>query len=113
MPRVALARCPQRSRDRDGKGEERGKSRQPLLLFVHLPSGTFDAGESHGQVGAYPIDRVVGPSGVDRLDGKVCPLRKLRREQPAHERDVDVHLVDMHFASGHEHLTLSVSWRVF
>ena len=77
------------------------------MLFVHLPGGPVNAGKSHGQVGAEPIDRVVGPSGVDRRDGKVCPLRELRGEQPAHKSDIDVHLVDMHFTSGHEHLTLS------
>jgi NAD(P)-dependent dehydrogenase (short-subunit alcohol dehydrogenase family) len=90
-----------------------GQAKLAMVLFVHLPSGPFDAWESHGHVGAEPIDRVVGPSGVDRRDGKVGPLRKLRHEQPAHESDVDVHLIDMHFASGHEHLTLSGRWRVF
>src|SRR5260370_37753112 len=48
-----------------------------------------------------------GPSGVDRRDGKVCPLRKLRCKQPAHGSDVNIHLVNMHFTSGHEYLTLS------
>jgi len=31
-------------------------------------------------------------------------MRELRREQPAHENYVDIHLVSMHFISGHEHL---------
>ena len=37
------------------------------------------------------------------------PLRKLLGEQPAHERYVGVYLIHMHFASGHEHLALSVT----
>ncbi len=41
---------------------------------------------------------------MDRLDGKVGPLQKLRGEQPAHEGCVGVYLIEMHFASGHEHL---------
>jgi hypothetical protein len=36
------------------------------------------------------MESVVRPGGADRLDGRVCPLRKLRREQPVHERYVGV-----------------------
>ena len=44
MPGVALAGCPFRERDGDGQRQERGQSRQPLVLLVHLPGGPVDAG---------------------------------------------------------------------
>jgi hypothetical protein len=74
------------------------------MLLLHLRDRPGDARQSHGHVVAEPIDRVVRPSGEDRLDGKVCPLRKLRDEQAADESCVDVHLVGMHLASGHQRL---------
>jgi hypothetical protein len=58
------------------------------VLLVHLPDGPLDAGKSHGHVVAEPIGSVVRPGGADRFDREVCPLRELRREQPAHERYV-------------------------
>lgn len=78
-----------------------------------LARGTFDTREPHSHVAAEPINRVVRPSRVDRLDRKLRPLRKLCRQQPPHERNVDIYLVGMHFATRHEHLTLAGSGRIF
>src|SRR6266699_3831422 len=50
LPGVALARCPQSKRDRDGKWQVRGESWQPPLLLLHLLNGPVDAGEPHGHV---------------------------------------------------------------
>jgi hypothetical protein len=72
-----------------------------------------DAGQSHGHVIAKPIKRVVCACGRDWLNRKVCPLRKLRGEQTDHKRYVGFYLVDMHLASGHETLNLSIREWVF
>jgi hypothetical protein len=44
--------------------------------------------------------------GVSNLEGKVRPLRKLCGEQPDHERHVEVHLLGMHLATGHDRAIL-------
>ncbi len=74
------------------------------MFFGHLPGGARDAGESYGQVGTEPKDRVVGARGVNRLDGKARPRRELRSDQAVHQRRVDGHLVGVHRAGGHEYL---------
>ena len=97
MPRVALGGHPLRERDWDGKRQMRSQFRQPLMFFVHSCGGPFDARQPDAQVVAESIDSVVGPAGADPLDRKVCPSRKLRREQAADEGGVDIDLCGMHF----------------
>ena len=38
----------------------------------------------------------------DRFQGKLRPMRELFGEQPAHERYVDIQVVDVHLAMGHD-----------
>src|ERR1700722_11697797 len=104
MPWVALGGHPLGERDRDGKRQMRGQSRQPLMLLVDLSGGPFDARQSDAHVVAEAIDCVVGPAGADALDGKVGPFGKLRSEQTSDEGGVDVDLGGMHFSGAHEDL---------
>src|SRR5262249_59657251 len=90
---LALARRAFRERERDCERDERSESRQPAMLLLHLPGGTRDARESHRQLLAEPVDRVVRSRRLDGFERKIRPLRKLRGDQPADERSIDVHLV--------------------
>jgi len=67
------------------------------VLFVQLPDRANDAGEAHSQPVPESIDRVVGPSGLNGLNGEVRPVRELRRKQPANEGTIDIYFVGMHF----------------
>ena len=80
-----------------------------MVLFVHLPGGIWNVGESHGHDLAEPKDRVVCPCGVDRFDSKVCPPWKLCCKQTAHESYINGYLIKMHFTIGHIYLRLSIS----
>src|SRR5215207_4159736 len=44
---------------------------------------------------------IVPPAELNRRDGQVGPLRKLRGDQPAHERNVDVHHIGLHVSASH------------
>ena len=74
----------------------RREPRQPPVFHLDLPGGPLDARESHGHVVAEPIDGVVRSRGGDSLDGKIRPIRKLCREQSAHEGCVGGYLVRVH-----------------
>jgi hypothetical protein len=50
------------------------------MLFIHLLGRPLDARQSNGQVVAGPVDRIIRPGGVDRLEGKTFPVGELRRE---------------------------------
>src|SRR5215813_2780384 len=104
MPRVALARPSLRKRRGDGKGQERGKPGQPLMLLVHLFDGPMNTRKSHEHIITEPVERVVRAGRRDRIEGKIRPLRKLCGEQSGHERYISVYFVDMHLTCRHTRL---------
>ena len=53
-------------------------------------------GKTYGEPVTETEDRVDGSGGLDPAGGQLAPLRKLLGEQPAHERLVDLELVDVH-----------------
>jgi hypothetical protein len=74
----------------------RGESGKPLVLAFHLAVRPLDARESYRHVIAEPVDGVVRSSGGDAFDRKICPVRKLRREQSANEGSVGGYFACMH-----------------
>lgn len=62
----------------------------------------MDAREPHHHVVTESIERVVCSSGGDPLERKARPLWELSREQPAHERYIDIYLIDMHLGFAHD-----------
>src|SRR5262245_18314303 len=104
MPRVALAGLPFRKRRGDGKRQERGKPRQPLMLLVHLVDSPMDTRKSHEHVITEPVERIVCAGGMDSIEWKIRPLRKLCGEQSGYLRYANVYFVDMHLPNGHARL---------
>jgi hypothetical protein len=91
------------SRQLDWKRERqvRGELGQPLCLGGRLLGGPPDARQPSGQVVAEPVDVVIGPVRLDRIDRQVGPVRELPGEQATHQRDVGLDLLGMHPDPGH------------
>ena len=74
-------------------GARRGSHSYAVLDTVDSP---IDARKSHDHVVAEAVQRVVRAGGRNTFDRQLCPLRELRREQPADESRVGVQLVRVH-----------------
>ena len=90
---IALGRVP--SHQLDGKRDRQvwGELGQPLRFGGSLPGRPADTRQPSGQVVAKPVDVVVGPVGLDRVDRQVGQVRELPGQQASHERDVGVGLL--------------------
>ena len=94
-PGVTLGRAPHRQRDRNGQRQKRRQDRQPSLLLLDLQRIARGAGQPHAHVVAETKRPVVPAAEFDRLDREASPFRKLRGDQPAHQRYVEMWPVGM------------------
>ena len=95
---IALGGRPLRKRDGERQREVGREAGQPDALLLGLSDRPTDARKSHAEFVAQAVDRVIGARRFDRFDREFGPLRELRAEQPAHEIDVRVDLVEHAFS---------------
>lgn len=98
---IALGGMPHRQLHRERERQVRRELRQPLGLLRRLRRGPSDARQPGGQVVTEPIDVVIGPVRLDRIDRQIGPLRELPREQSTHQPGIGLDLVGMHLRRAH------------
>src|SRR5918997_1802832 len=106
LPGITAGRSALGQRDGDRKREERRKLRQPSVFLLHLQRVRGSTRQPHRHVRAEVEGSVVPPVELNRLDGQVRPLRKLRSDQPSHEGRVDVNLVGTQVTIAHSETNL-------